>query len=251
LLDQALANLEEQERELKRVQLLAAKRSVPESELDSRQTQVVIARQKVKEARATLADLTLRAPFDGLLGLKKISPGALVSPGTVITTLDQLERIKLDFSVPAIFAAELKPGLPISATSPALPGFHFEGIVHSVDARIDTNSRSVLARAELNNADEMIRPGMLMHISLRRNPRQALTLPESAIVSRQTRHFVWRVNADNQVNLVAVSLGTRRAGRVEVKNGLVPDDQVVIDGVHRISEGQTIAVAEPPALARQ
>src|SRR5690606_19131515 len=132
------------------------------------------------QVRAQLSDRVITAPFDGVLGLRQVSPGSLVTPGTAIATLDDVSIIKLDFSVPETLIAALAPGQAVTALSAAFPGETFEGVLRTIDSRVDPVTRSVMARAELPNPERKLRPGMLLTVDVRRAPRQALALPELA-----------------------------------------------------------------------
>ena len=135
----------------------------------------------------------ITAPFAGRVGLRNVSLGGLVNPGAVITTLDDLSVVKLDFSVPEVFLATLKPGLTVEARSDAYPGDSFSGKVASIDTRVDPTTRSVAIRALIDNREARLRPGMFMTLKLVRSEGDALMLPEQAIVPENERHYVFVV----------------------------------------------------------
>ena len=116
----------------------------------------------------------IKAPFRGVVGLRNISLGALVEPGDVITTLDDISVMKLDFNVPSVYLATLKQGTPVEAVSPAFPGQSFKGSVSSIDSRVDPVTRSITARALIDNSDGLLKPGLLMSVELLKNERDAL-----------------------------------------------------------------------------
>lgn len=201
------------------------------------------ARARVEAIRAQLADRVITAPFAGVLGLRQVSPGTLVTPGTPITTLDDIHVIKLDFAVPEAQLALLKPGLAVRARTPAWPGRDFTGEVASVDSRVDPATRALTVRALLPNADHALKPGMLLQVDVRANPREALTVPELALVPIGSRQFVYRIGADATVKQVEVHLGARREGEVEVVDGLTAGDRVVVEGTVSLRDGARVAVA--------
>jgi len=141
-----------------------------------------IARQKIREAEAKLADRRIVAPFDGWVGLRRISAGALVSPGTVITSIDKLDIVKLDFGIPETVLGSVGEGAEIVATTESLRNRQFKGRIKDLDMRIDPVTRSIDARAEVANPDLALRPGMLVMIELRLEPRHSLSIPERALV---------------------------------------------------------------------
>jgi membrane fusion protein (multidrug efflux system) len=173
-----------------------------------------------------------------------VSLGALVKPGDVITTLDDDSRMKLEFPVPSPFLATLRPGLAIVARARAYADREFRGEVSSVDSRVDPATRSVRVRALLPNPDRTLRPGILMSVVLLKDPRDALVVPESALVPLGQQVFVFRaVESDgNRVERREVRVGARRPGEVEVLEGLAPGDRVVTHGTLRLKDGDPVAV---------
>ena len=147
-----------------------------------------------------------------------MSVGTLISPGDVITTLDDTSVIKLDFSVPENFLASLREGLSIRATAPAFPGRTFAGTVASIDSRVDMNTRSVIVRALLANEDGALKPGMFLNVSLANDEREALVIPEEALTPEAERQYVFVV-ADGKAARREVRIGGRRPGSVEVLAG--------------------------------
>lgn len=246
MLEAAQATLREQEREIARLQGLVKEGAVSEVRLEEYRTRRDIAEQRVQEVRAQLSDRRIVAPFSGQLGTRRVSPGALVRPGTVITTLDALERVKLDFTVAETFLSELELGLVIEAQSASYPGEKFEGKVTHIDPRLDPVTRSVTVRAVLPNPDLKLRPGMLMRVVLSSGPRQSPSIPERALMTQQSRHFVFVVD-EAPDGLVArrraVEIGRRRPGYVEVLNGLQPGQRVVTDGLMGLADGKAVVVS--------
>jgi membrane fusion protein (multidrug efflux system) len=203
------------------------------------------ARASISAIQARIADRVLRAPFAGRVGLRNISVGELVEVGDTIVTLDDSRRIKLDFSVPAVYLPELKPGLPIEARADALGDTPFRGELTSVDTRVDPVTRAVQVRAVLPNPDGRIVPGVLMRVDLLRNTRQALVIPEAALVPQGDRQFVLvRANKDGTdvAEKRPVQIGARLAGRVEVVEGLAAGEQVISHGAIKVKPGSAIRI---------
>ncbi len=222
----------EQEREVERLENLARSNQVAQTELDQRRTLAAIARNRIEQERARIENRNITAPFSGVLGLRQVSPGALVAPGETITTLDDVSRMRLDFTVPSRFLRFLQAGQSIEATTGAYVEA-FSGTLTAVDSRIDPVNRSITARASFDNADGLLKPGLLMQVIVLGDSRSALLVPEESLLSRAAAHFVWKIEGDT-ARRVEVELGDRRPGWVEVLSGLAPGDSVVRDGITRL-----------------
>jgi membrane fusion protein (multidrug efflux system) len=201
---------------------------------------------RVASARAHLADTVIRAPFAGRVGLRRVSVGSLVNPGTVITTLDDLRRIKLDFTVPESYVAAIAPGLEINAQSPAYPGESFAGKVASVDSRVDPQTRSVIVRAMLPNDSGKLKPGMFLTVHLKRSESDVLLVPEESLVPEQGDVYVFVV-ADGAATKRKVQIGQRRVGSVQITDGLRAGELVVTEGTQKLRDGAAVQVAEAGA----
>jgi len=242
----AEVNLAEQEREVKRLQGLADDGAVSQVRLQEYLTARDLALQKIEEAKAQLADRQILAPFDGVLGFRRISVGALVAPGDVIATLDFIDTIKLDFAVPETFLGDLKPGMMIDARSSAFPDEAFKGKVTDIDSRVNPITRSVIVRAEIPNPDHKLRAGMLLTTQVKKNPTASMAIPERALVSVQESRYVFVVSeADGKatVNRVAVETGRRLPGYVEVLEGLEKETLIVVDGLIGLRDGAEVTIS--------
>ena len=252
LLEEARVRAREAERQYNRVKSLVAQRSASESLLDERQRDLETARALLAAIESRVADRFIEAPFNGVLGLRNVSPGALVEPGDLITTLDDDSLMKLDFSVPSVHLASLQPGLGIEATSAAFGERVFKGVVRGIDSRVDPVTRSVRVRAILPNPEATLKPGLLMRVELLLDPREALTVPEAAILHRGQAHFVLRVSED-EMGLTAerrqIHIGTRIPGWVEVRAGLEPGDRVVTEGQDKVRPGQPLRRIPDPSAS--
>lgn len=234
--------------QFKRSQELFQTKALSEAQLEQIEATLLANDARVAAARSRVNDRIISAPFAGRVGLRNVSVGGLVSPGAVITTLDDLSVVKLDFSVPEVFLATLRPGLTIEAQSEAYPDASFTGRVASVDTRVDPTTRSVAIRALIDNEDRRLRPGMFMTLKLRRLEGDALMLPEQAIVPENERHFVYVV-VDGKAHKRAITIGRRRPGEVEILEGLTPGDSVVVDGTLNVRDGAAVRVQTNNAVA--
>lgn len=244
-LEEARAAFKESEQQLKRAEELAARNLVPGSQLDTQRAARDAARARMDQVRAQLSDRVITAPFDGVLGLRQVSPGSLVTPGTPIATLDDVSLIKLDFSVPETLISALAAGQEVNAISAAYPEAPFAGVVRTIDSRVDPTTRSVMVRAELPNPERKLRPGMLLRVEVLRAPRDTLALPEMALVQIGRKSFVYRVAGDGSVAQVPVQIGARERGRVEILEGLSVGDRVVVEGTVKLRPGARIVDATP------
>jgi len=253
-LDAARTALAEAQRQFDRQSQLAAQQLIPTSQLDAQRAARDTARSRVQQAVARVSDRVIVAPFDGVLGLREVSPGQLLQPGTSITTLDAVETMQVDFAISEVLLAQLRDGLVVEARSDAYPDQVFAGTVLSVDSRIDVATRSVTVRAAVDNTDGKLLPGMLLTVSVLQQQREALALPEIAVQQNGAQSFVFRIGADDTAALVPVRLGVRERGRVEIIDGLEAGDRVVVDGAVKLRPGSVIKEAprdEPAAAAAE
>ena len=235
----AEANLSESKSLYDRSMTLESSQAISASNLEQLLAQVKRNEAEVMAAKARLDNTYIRAPFSGRVGLRRVSPGSFVNSQTVITTLDDVSVIKLDFSVPETFVTSLSEGMAIKARSVVFPGRVFEGKVLSVDTRLDPVSRSVSARAILPNDDGLLKPGMFLTVDLQRDRGDVLVAPEQAIVPEGTQQFVFVVQ-DGVVEKRAVRLGRRIPGYVVISEGLSAGETVVTEGTGKVRQGSQV-----------
>ena len=240
-LKDALALSKDADRQYLRQQDLVKQGTVSKSLFDTAQATRDSNAAKVDTIRAQLSDRVIVAPFAGVLGLRRVSVGTLVTPGTAITTLDDVHLVKLDFAVPETELASLKPGLVIRASTPAYPERRFEGKIDSLDSRVDPVTRAITVRAVIDNPDGELRAGMLLNVDVLSRNRQALAVPELALVPVGQRQFVYKIDGD-VARQVEVKVGTRRVGEVEIVEGLAAGDRIVVEGTVSLRDGAKVAV---------
>jgi membrane fusion protein (multidrug efflux system) len=247
LLAEARAALDDAERQLKRLDGLVAQGSAPVSQRDEAFARRQGARARLGAVEARLGDRLIRAPFSGVLGFRRVSPGTLVTPNMEITTIDDIARIKLDFSVPETVLASIRPDLEVRAVAAAWPARTFEGRVTTVDSRVDPVTRAITVRALLDNPERLLRPGMLLTVELVTARERAIVVPESALLQIRDERFVYTV-VDGTAQRVDVEIGRRRPGIVEIRAGLAPGTPVVTEGIDRVRPGAPVrAAGETPA----
>ena len=244
----AEAAVAESERLYNRSRELMATEALSKAQFDQLEATLKANRAKLASAQARLEDTVIRAPFSGRVGLRRVSVGTLISPGDVITTLDDTSVIKLDFTVPENFLSSLREGLAVRATAPAFAGRAFSGKVSSIDSRVDVATRSVTVRALLANEDGALRPGMFLNVSLANDERETLVIPEQALTPEAERQYVFVV-ADGKAQRREVRIGARRPGSVEVLAGLNAGEQVVVEGTQKVRDGVPVRTTEIAAEA--
>jgi membrane fusion protein (multidrug efflux system) len=231
-----------------RSRTLLSQQALSQAQLEQIEATLLANEARVAASRARLSDTFIRAPFDGRMGLRRVSVGALVSPGAVITTLDDTSTMKVDFDVPEIFLSVLKPGLAVGATSAAYPGEAFDGNIESVDSRVDPVTRSVKVRARLPNREGRLRAGMFLTVLVKRDPLPGLVVPEQALVPERGEVYVFVV-ADGLALRRVVTIGRRSPGEVEILTGIAAGERVVIEGTQQIRDNSAVHELESPATA--
>jgi membrane fusion protein, multidrug efflux system len=191
-------------------------------------------------AKARLDKTVIRAPFDGVVGLRKVSVGDFVDVGKDIVNLEQIDPLKADFRVAEVYVGAVKPGQRLDLGADAFPGQKFSGEVYAIDPLIDESGRSILLRARLPNPDGRLRPGLFVRVSLVLNERDdAIQVPEQALIPQGQDQFVFKV-VDGKAVLTKVEVGIRRDGMAEITDGLAPGDQVVTAGQLKIRDGTPV-----------
>lgn len=243
----AQATYAEADQLYKRQVSLANQQLVARASLDTQKSIRDAALARVQQMRSDIGDRSVRAPFSGVMGLRQVSPGSLITPTTAIATLDDISRVFVDFQVPEAALATVRNGSPVTGVSVAYPEREFQGLVTAVDTRIDAATRAVSVRADFPNPERLLRPGMLVDIRMFRPERQALVIPEIAVVQVGRESFVYRVTNDGSVQQARIKAGGRRDGQVEIVEGLATGERIVIDGTGKLRAGVKVREAKPGA----
>jgi membrane fusion protein (multidrug efflux system) len=252
---QAEINFTEQKRELSRLETLKKKKIISEKDYDLQHTKFLDAQAKLDEINAEIKESSILAPFDGILGMRKVSVGALVTPGSIITTIDDIEKIKVDFSIPEKYLSMLEKKCKITAKNSSIPEKVFEGNILAISPRISETSRNILVRGIIDNKDSSLRPGTMLKVSIHVEDRDAIEIPERAISTIGEKHYVYVVpksslNKDNSavVNRRYVTIGERIKGKVEIKKGITVGEIVAVDGIGKLSDSSTVRISNRDKL---
>lgn len=251
LVESAEADLAQANIDLARIQPLAEQGAVSASELDVARRNVNTAAAQLRAVQSRQNDRVLIAPFDGVLGFRRVSVGSLVRPGDVVATLIDDSVMRLEFAVPSTYLRVLRPGLEIQASTSDLPGQTFTGTVDSIDNAIDPVTRSVRVRAKVPNSTGILTSGMYMSVNLMAEPRRALAVPEVALQPRGPETFVWVADTSGSAPVarrVKIEPGLRHECRVEVVSGLEPGQLIISEGTMRLREGAVIKIEDKAIL---
>lgn len=253
-LAQAQASIAFDRAELARAEELLRQSAGPARNRDQAAAKLQADQAAVQLAQAQLEKLTLTAPFDGVLGLRKVSVGDVVQAGKDIVNLEAIDTLKLDFRVPEAYLPAVKVGQKLAVMLDSFPGRKFEGEVYAIDPLIDVSGRALAVRARVPNPDFALRPGLFARVTLTLTVEpNAILVPEQSVVAYGTDQFVFKV-VDGKAVQTKVKLGDRRNAEVEIAEGLAPGDTVVTAGQLKIRDGAPVTVidlSKPPGPQAQ
>ncbi|MAX33779.1 membrane fusion protein, multidrug efflux system [Onishia taeanensis] len=235
---------------------LLPRNAVSQSQFDEARANYQAARADAEQQRAQLNKKTIRAPFDGVVGLRQVDLGEYIAVGTPIVDLNMLDPIHVDYSVPERALDRVAAGRSIELTVAAYPGRVFKGEILAIAPSINESSRTVNVRAKLDNADGALHPGMFAEVStLSADTRNVLTLPRTALSFNTYGDFVFRIVENDQGQTIAsrqqVKTGNTRGDVIEITDGLSEGDQVVATGLLRLRDGQPVKVSDQSASESQ
>ncbi len=241
----AQARLVEQRNVLGRARDLAERNLGARAELEDARARVQQAQAEIEAAEARLAAHRIHASFDGVVGLREISRGMLVSPGTTLLRLDKLDVVDVDFTVPSRYLGVVSRGQTITAATDAYPDRRFSGRVTGIDTRVDPSTRSITLRARIDNDDGALRPGQLMQTVLERDRREVVAVPESVLLPQGDHQYLFVIDREAMtVERREVEIGERRAGWVEVTAGLEAGERLVRHGIQKVRDGDAVRVLD-------
>ncbi|WP_028317797.1 efflux RND transporter periplasmic adaptor subunit [Desulfobulbus elongatus] len=226
---------------------------VAEANYDNAEAQLKQALAQADTIRATIAKKTIRAAFDGRLGIRQVHLGEIIKEGTPIVSLQSLDPIFVNFLVPQQQLAQVQPGYPVRITSDGLPaGQVVTGAITAVNPEVDTASRNLRVQATVANQGELLRPGMFVNVAvIQPQSSPVLAIPATAVLYAPYSDSVFvvepaKADEGGANGLVArqqfVRLGEKRGDFVAVTSGLTPEQTVVATGVFKLRNGQAVAV---------
>ena len=183
---------------------------------------------------AKLSNKTITAPFVGIIGKRGISESSLGSENTIILTLDDSRNVLCDLKIPEVYAAILKKGLKLNAKFSAYKDKVYKGKIESVASRVDAQTRSILARAKINNEEFEIIPGSLLEIEILYNAKNALGVPDTSIMYEGNKKFVYKIIENNMIKKVEIETGIRNKGNLEILSGLNEGDKIIAEGLTKV-----------------
>lgn len=253
-LRQAQAQLELARTSVSRARTLARSNNVPEAALDKAESELKVADAQVAALKAQIDKKSIVAPFDGVLGVRKVDVGQYLQPGAPIVTLQDLSVMLADFSISQKDLAQVAVGQTVSLTTDAWPGRRFAGVVSAIDPLVEAKSGMVRVQARLPNPDGALRPGMFAKVEVAQPARRkVVTVPQSAIAYNLYGDSVFVVEEGPEggktVARAMVDLGERRDGRVVVLNGIEPGRLVVTSGQMKLENGTRVTVGGDNPLA--
>lgn len=248
---QARANLALAQANFGRTENLFNRQFLSQSARDDAGSRLEVARANMALAEARLERTRIRAPFGGVVGIRKVSVGDYVKEGADLVNLEDIATLKVDFRLPELHLAQLRPGLALEVSSDAAPERPFAGVVSAIDPLVDAQGRAVVLRATLQNEGLRLRPGMFARVRLILQQRpQVVVVPEEALVPAPGNvQFVYKV-VDGRAQRVVVRTGARDGARVEIVSGMQPGDVVVTAGQLKLRDGAPVKVGAPVAAAK-
>lgn len=245
----AQARVREAEQQLARVAELHRRGFATNASLDSQTAITSAARAAVNEANASIGDRVVRAPFSGQVSLRRISVGAVVTAGDEIATVSDLSSIKLDFTIPETMLANVRVGQTVTAKASAFPDYLATGRILAIDPVVNPQTRTATLRAVLPNRGGMLKPGMLLSVTIESKARTAPVVPELSLVREGDTSFVYVIGPDQKAKRLPVKTGGRDGNLVEIVEGLAAGDRIVTEGVVKLSEGAKVRTGKAQGSA--
>jgi len=242
------ARLQLAEASYARNQKLRQSGNVAQSAYDEALSARDVARAAVDAAQVRLDKLTISAPFPGTLGFRSVSEGAYVTAGTPLVQLDKTDMLQVSFAVPELQQGAVTAAKAVIFTADALPGETFTAVISALNPAIDVNGRALQVRAQADNASGKLRPGLLVRVTVKGPEREAVMVPEAAIVQRAAGAVLYVLDGD-KVSEVKVRLGKRADGQVEVLDGVKPGQEVVTAGNAQLANGAKVEVVSSAAAS--
>ena len=189
---------------------------------------------------AKLSTKTIIAPFAGVIGKRGISGSSLGSENTIMLTLDDSSKVLCDLKIPEVYAAVLKKDLKLNAKFSAYKDKTYKGKIESIASRVDAQTRSILARAKINNEDHEIIPGSLLEIEIFYNEKDALGVPDTSVMYEGSKKFIYKIIEDDMIKKIEIETGIRNKGNLEVLSGINEGDKIIAEGLTKVRPGMKV-----------
>jgi len=252
---QARANYKQVKSQTERIRKLRSEKVASEQQLEEAETELQLASSRVAAERAELgvaerilADASVTAPFAGLIARRAVQLGEFVQPGKPLVELVALDPLEVVFSLTELDTERVELGQSVEVSVGAFPDRAFEGVVRFVAPTVDPATRTLRIKAEIDNDDGLLRPGLFARVDLGTTPRQGVVMvPEEALIQRSEGAVLFKLHPDDRVERIEVSTGVHDSGRVEVRGDIAPGDRVVRRGHGGLADGAVVVVREGPA----
>lgn len=239
-LDAAKAKLLLSKANYQRTAILFKKHVFAQADLDNALSVYRASKANLANAQAQLNETLISAPFDGRLGLRDVDKGAYVNAGEAITTLNDIDPLRVDFKIPEVYIGRLSIGEKVLIHSNAYPQQIFQGEIYALDSQIDANTRSINVRASIPNQDEKLLPGAFVDVKIETGtPQKWISIPETAILYDDKGEYVYRIIKKLPIK-TPVILGPRKNGMVAVTSGLQAGDEIITTGAFKVVPGEPV-----------
>lgn len=245
---QALALQKERLSSYEKIKALFERGGTPRARVDEAKSLLEDAQIQVQALREKLKDRLIFAPFTGVLGIRHVSEGALVKPGTLITTLDDLSVMRVKFFLPEKVLSHVSPGQKIFVSLDDFPGKRFEATLDLIGSRISPTTKTIELRAHLDNPEGMLRSGMSAHVALEGKPHQGFLVPESAVLPFASDHYVFVLSKKGHVDKRSVQASLHEKGWMKISSGLKEGEVLIKEGVAFLQDQQIVQTDKGRAL---
>jgi membrane fusion protein (multidrug efflux system) len=236
---------------LERSLRLVKSHAIPQSQVDMDQSHFDQTNAQIANQKALIAKKAIRAPFDGMLGIRQVDLGQYLAPGTAVVPLQALNPIYVDFALPQQTLPLVAVDQKVQVTTDAFPGQDFEGKIEAINPEVDVETRNYMIRALLSNEKHILHPGLFAEVTVRLpETRQIVTVPQTAVTYNPYGEFVYVVEEEQSAGganqRVArqrfVKVGERRGDQVAIMHGIKPGEQVVVAGQVKLKEGSVVQI---------
>jgi len=246
-LERVTIQLADAERTVIRLQDIRKKGAIAQSDVDDAMTVRDLLRVLLTEVKTELEDRTVKAPFTGIVGLTDVEPGDRIGSQTAITTIDQREQLLINFNVPEAALPILQGNASVELEPWQTQGLRIKAAITEVDSRINLSDRSIRVRALLDNKADLYRPGMSFRVILQLVGDEYAVIPEAALMWGATSAYVW-LEENGKARKVDIQIQQRLSGRLLVSGPLTAGDQLIVEGVQRLREGQSVDASQDTSL---